>query len=139
MDSTKTRKSRTRAYTFFLKGSCIPWASIKQAWIIEFLEHLDFDQNTKTPHVIRDNQGALYSVTAHHISRYESRDYGKAQCVGYGSAMWQCARYGNAICIRCVCEEGYEDVVYKRPDYALLIALFLTQRLVSNSVYNVTY
>ena len=32
-------------------------------------------------------------------------------------------------CIRC--EEGYEDVVYKRPVYALLIALFLTQRLVS--------
>jgi len=80
MDCTKTRKS-TGAYTFFPKGSCISWASKKQglialssteaefiagteaakelAWIIEFLEHLDFDLSTKTPHLIGDNQGAL--------------------------------------------------------------------------------
>jgi len=73
MDCTKTRKS-TGAYTFFLKGSCISWASKKQglialssteaefiagtgaakelAWIIEFL---DFEQNTKTSHLIGGN------------------------------------------------------------------------------------
>jgi len=80
MDCTKTRKS-TGAYTFFLQGSCVSWASKKQglialssteaefiagteaakelAWIIEFLEHLAFDEKIKTPHLIGDNQGAL--------------------------------------------------------------------------------
>jgi len=56
--------------------------------------------------------------------------------------MWRCdvaMRCGNAICIRCACEEGSENVVYKDPSmFSLLLSFFLTQRLVSKSVYSVT-
>jgi len=57
--------------------------------------------------------------------------------VQYGSAVWQCNVAMRYVCIRC--EEGYEDVVYKRPAYVLLIALFLTQRLVSLLNTNLAY
>jgi len=69
MDCTKTRKS-TGAYTFFLQGSCISWASKKQGLIALSSTEAEFiagteaakelcDENTKTPHLIGDNQGAL--------------------------------------------------------------------------------